>query len=1227
MSYQLRQMVLINAGTNKHVPSNRITSIDPRGGAAVIGANGVGKTSTLRILPLFFGHLPSQIVTSGHGQEPMIRFILPTESSAIAFEYQRGSGNDDDLRMAVIRRRRDDMDAAEYRFYRCGFRKDLFVDEGRFLTDEETLKRANALGIATTSKLSTSDYRCVILKTTSNSKDKERLRRFSLDFSFGPKHLDNLDRLVAAMVKDHISFVDIIQVAVGMVQHELGHGAERAKLSFKQGRAPIERWLSNRSACVDALNLAPKVDELGEALADHRVSEARFRELRADVRLTSFARNEELTSLSKEINDLNDARSLAMEKEGEDHLRITGLCSKANEAVVLTKQAFDGAAADETFFDTERAHFWESQIQELPTLRIQKKNLDDQVRLAIAENTEASSKYAEMIQSSQRESAQHILTLEVGKKPHQVRHDKSIFDIEAAQEQILKDAASVYTAKHDELNVSMEPLVEQRGHWASQENAPKASLQSEKNLADANARLLKHTQDISQVLHVATRAGGNVSDARHLYEKQERVLNAAKADVKLAAQSLAKAHELMNPTFGTLQSTLLAHDDESWKKNLAKIINPALLDRADLSPQAISDASDAAYGWQMDTGVLGLPDWTNNDLMRQAVEQAVSCHEAALAHLAKMEEALELASRKLNEFNQAESVAKARLSLLEGQTAGFDGSVSLATKAIETEKKEGKNKAASELSRIANAINDIKAQLRAQDLENTTSINKIKATHFELRAKADQLLKDAIADIDAKIKSFTDDTVERIKVIEMQLKDHLSASGVDVDQLNKIQQNVIETDRLITLREGKESLVKRWHDWLDAGGKTRVATLRSQAGAARDAAQLTSLQLTEFNKGVEQIQAEYVQISTAKAKRKDIIDDDLVILVDLEEEFGDYLPLHESQIDTKVAARDLRSRVQKERKDLSALTILISNLFNSLRLSLTSKNNLVKDLIDTSLQLVSSHTDIGKAAELCTSYKLIGPQVVTDVNASLRSLLVHISAFQSSIGSFENEVAAFNNKLQEGLSSVHCFDRIKDLKLHIVTNFDGLGFYKKLNTMKEIARQKQNEFGKDYSVELPSEEVVRALSDFMSVIGNDNNLEVNLSQHITIKGNVTNNGQYREFNTPAQLESVSSGGLTSLILITLMTALLNTIRKGEPVHIPWVTDEVGKYDAPNFVALMQMLKDNHVNVVTASPELGITQLAVFAHHYLFEDRGRIRKYSPAFLPSPPAAATTEKDIA
>jgi hypothetical protein len=126
--YRVRRMYLVNAGTNKHKPSRRISDVDPRDGAAVVGPNGVGKTTTLRLAPLFYGRLPSQIIQAGHGQKSMPRFVLPTPESAIVFEYQRGRSESSDLRLAVLRARRDNPDAIEYRLYESGFNRDLFVD-------------------------------------------------------------------------------------------------------------------------------------------------------------------------------------------------------------------------------------------------------------------------------------------------------------------------------------------------------------------------------------------------------------------------------------------------------------------------------------------------------------------------------------------------------------------------------------------------------------------------------------------------------------------------------------------------------------------------------------------------------------------------------------------------------------------------------------------------------------------------------------------------------------------------------------------------------------------------------------------------------------------------------------------------------------------------------------------------------------------------------------------
>jgi hypothetical protein len=73
--------------------------------------------------------------------------------------------------------------------------------------------------------------------------------------------------------------------------------------------------------------------------------------------------------------------------------------------------------------------------------------------------------------------------------------------------------------------------------------------------------------------------------------------------------------------------------------------------------------------------------------------------------------------------------------------------------------------------------------------------------------------------------------------------------------------------------------------------------------------------------------------------------------------------------------------------------------------------------------------------------------------------------------------------------------------------------------------------------------------------------------------------------------------------------MLNMIRGNADVYIPWVSDEVGKFDGGNFKALMDNLRDNRIDPVTASPKLTIAEYRHFARCYLFQDRGRIARYA------------------
>lgn len=1219
--YQLCRMVLINAGTNMHVPSGRITAIDPRGGAAVLGDNGVGKTTTLRILPLFFGHLPSQIVAAGLGQEAMVRFVLPTDASAIAFEYQRGSGADDDLRLAVIRRRADDPDVPFYRLYRSGFRKELFVDEGRFLSDDETQLKATELNIQTTGKLTTSEYRSVILRTPAVSKEREKLRRFAVEWSFGPKQLDNLDRVVAAMVKKHINFADIVQVAVSLVQHDLGQGAERAKLTFKQGKAPIERWLRNREACAEAFRLAPEFAELDDDLRDHRAAEARYRACRADVAALTVARGQEAEGLNATLQDLAVKRALALEAEGVQRTELARAASAAASESATAKAGFDEAHLQARRFETGKAADWEKLIEELPSLKARVQTLESQIGAAEAVQSEATAKYARLQEEAKTLTSEQCLALERTKGPHRERLAEAQRQIAAAETDALKLCDEVAIARRQELDDQMEPLQGQRGTWETRQSNPAASGEALREVQEAETRLERHLGDVNHFQQVAGTAQNELQAAGHAFERQEAELRKARLDLAAVKAQHGEAQARLNPPEGTFLAALRAHPSDDWKRNLAKVVSPELLGREDLDAAAVEDAANTLYGWRLNTGVIGAPDWADDALARQAVETARAKLATAETRLAEQEAELAKRGRNRDDATLKVQASQAQLAVLNNQTEERRSQRDVARQRVETEKRHARERAAAELATVQTAIDELKKQVKSLGVEHAASRAAVKAAHDKQRVEAQRLCDEALTAIDAQATRLQEELEATLLSLTEQLNEHLNGEGVDVQRLDGLRTEVSGLRKDIREREDHQALVEAWRAWLQAGGTTRVEKLRDAAVRAAEVSRVAAAKVTEFEQAAEKSGREYNNTVALHERRQSDVADEIKVLQELDDEFGDYLASGASVIDPKTSARDLRSKVRTARTEITKLEECIIRRTSTLRQALTAKNSLVKELVDTSLEQESSGDNvISRASALTRSYRQVGPQVANDVNLTLRTLLANIGAFQKAIQAFEREVSAFNRRLQEGLTEVKCFERVKNLRLDIVTNFEGLGFYKKLSRMEEVVRHHASEVGKDYTRELPPDETARALGDFMSVLGADGNVEVNLSQHITLKGSVSDNGQHKEFKRASELENISSEGLTSLVLITLMTALLNTIRGTEPVHVPWVTDEVGKFDPKNFRALMQMLRDNRIDVVTASPELGPTQQAMFAQRYLFEDRGRIREYRP--LESVVAAAAS-----
>lgn len=1237
-SFRLRRMVLINVGTNKNKPSGRITAIDPRGGAAVLGENGVGKTTTLRLLPLFFGHLHSAIVDPQKGQQNMVRFVLPTDMSAIAFEYQRGSDAESDLRLAVIRRRIDDPDSLCYRIFRCGYRKELFVHESRFLSEEETQKAAIDLNIQTFKRLSPSDYRHVILGTPADTKEKALLRSLSQDFSFGPRPLANLDRVVAAMVKKHVNFSDIVQVAVSLAQSELGAGGARAVLSYKQGKGQIEQWIRTRQACKDALALEPKVVTLQERLKAYRNLETLIRACRGDIEAMHVLRRQDIEKLVAQIRQTQLDHDSQVATEQEQLGSLQGHVTIASEAATQAHTAFQKESEQLKYFNQHEAAKYELKLLSLGQLQSDLQIKNGQLETLRAAHAGLISKTNELAFEAKALASEDKLHLELDKKPLDERLALGLENLVMLENNQVTELDAEINALRTEFTIAKEPLLAERGTWDARRSAPAASEEALLTLAAANDALRVHQNEIAAGQDALATLATQMHQATQAFSAQEVVVHQALQQLNQVRQDLVQAQQLLAPADGTLLSALRASEDQSWRWNLARVVDPQLLANTDLEPILTEEGSPTFYGWQLKTSSLVPPDWSNDESARKAVDELQEASTRAEANWKSRKEELARLGTARQVAESAYQAAEGVLNAKKSRTAEISGRQEDAKERVHRERSDSKGKAEARFTRLTTEIKEIERKterlkgdrdLRVREIARVISESR-KVLQAEHTAGIDEINR-AIARVDANLAS-------ALQEMEEQLQERLKADVVDVEKLNSLSTDVSNLRGEIEELQSKEILVNKWRAWQKEVGLAGLERLEAVADQKERLLAEASKALDAHKLLMQCTSQEFFQAKQVLESRQSTAHTDLNKLDAALVFCGDYSATRDSEVTTTASAEELRSRAHELSQQILASSTKISREVANLRQQLVAKPSPVRDLIESLLDPIDPKDFYKLAYELCAAYRQIGPQIVSNMNVTLKSLLDNISSFHKSLLGFEREISAFNRRLQAGLSEVQCFERVSELHLDITTNFDTMGrFHRSLSTMGNLAREVSDATqGVDTTRHLPSDDVERALKDFANELRADGLFEVSLAKHITLRGRVMDNGRLKEFAKADELEGISSEGLTSLILITLMTALLNTIRGNAPVHVPWVTDEVGKFDSSNFRALMERLQDNRIDVVTASPELGPAQQALFAQRYLFEDLGRICVYAPdptlasqkpGALPSPSLIGSAPEDVA
>ena len=1216
MASRLRRMLLVNTRTSGILSSGAINEVDPRGGAAVTGENTVGKTTTLELIPLFFGTLPSQIAEAVGGREPMLRFVLPTAQSAIIFEYQRGDDEEQDVRCVVLRRTPGG-DSAEYRFIMGSFREDLFTMVTPagikvFRDDAQMVEAITAAGMRPMRKLSIADYRAVILGLKAMNQDGKELRQMSTQFGFANRSLPHLDRLISAVVKEKVNFKDFVHVAVTIVQEAIGGattGLERGKFSLRQSRSQIDRWLVNRDACEAAFKLAPKVDKLREAIRECTQAEAQLRDGKLQIVPLLALQDDTLRLRKRSRQALETDREEVIDVE---RAKLSTLQITASSAKQETDRADLAVTSEEERRNTLHLgdiETWASELDGVNGLNEQVSQIGQQLEIAQGNSANIAQEYGEKIQQVNLDAAtENARLLGLAGEPRG-RFEKEREEIGKRAGQRAEERNTIQEQEREEIRDTLEGISGEIGKTQALSKLADASPEILQAFNYAESQLTGHLQTLSEAQEKFRLATVDATGALTAFQAAERQQILAIQKKQGVEGELAVAQKLLTPPDGSLISALRADATLDWKGSLARVLDPALLQRQDLRPDHFeTDLSGALYGWTLATENIALPFWADDESLRERVAIALEAFRITTDALSDADVCLERDSKTHKDMAKLQSEAESIHNVLKAKTKAREDALTLVTERRNVDVGAARQKALEEVRTLQGRQDEAKAQAKTlgsrHQSEREADVADAAAQEKEASTRRDQ----ALQSLDKQRTAYATAAKKRVSDLTEQRDQHLRNEGVDVKKLKALEDDKARLQRQIERIEGRKAVVNLWRHWLEEGGHGLIEALKSNAVVKAQVRLQAKETLRKHEADMEVTKGRF-EVAIGEVKRDiEALEADIVILSDMQARFGlAATPIRLA--DTTFSAADLRRHIGFLETKVFGAEDTVKTQFRAIREELTGRQGTVKELVDQSLQAAASKSVIGQAEELCLVHRSLERQVLPNIINDVQIILEHIRQFRKRINAFETEVGRFNRDLQKGMDSVVGFKRLRDVKVSVVTDFSTVGFMKGLDLIDQVSREGAARAAASNSLVLPDAKTASALREFGSLLGQNSALEIDLARHITLKGSVTVNDVVKHFTREDDLEHISSTGLNAIILITLLSGMLNMIRGNEQVYIPWVTDEVGKFDSGNFKTLMQTLRENHIDVVTASPKLTIAEYRHFERCYVFKDRGCIARYA------------------
>ena len=1202
--YSLLRIIIIDSFWQ-----GQVNELDLTGHTQLEGTNGAGKTSLMRLLPLFYGMRPSDIVSKVDQAKNFADFYLPRESSLLVYEYTRPFGQ----KCLVLAS--SDGRGVHFKFIDDAYDSQHFIasrtgNKAKPFTIGEIEKNYRNIGKESSKFLGIDKYRQVIQNLRSGRKLKE-IRLLQNRFSFSEQACPHIDKVINGTIEKNLDFEAVKRMLVAIASDHLARNTNDEKEQLSLNKADITSWLADIQASRAIKKVADKISFWQKDFSAFASLVNKLQHLHAEI----IAHQARLETKQQQRDELKKS---SIEKRNRFESELTNITEQFQKAKADLNAKIEADLSkiellddDKLNYDDDDASNYQIKADQAPQIQAELNEVIAVIDAFEGNITKIAQKFDKLIQQLEVEKLKAVST----------NKEKSALIATQASEQ-LTHINEVFHQQEHSLNAQLhkEELKLQKDHQQiqhQQNNAqqqltqPIIPVQLASDIED-NIEALNHAQ---QSVNALVQQESELQKQQYQLEKQQNQQLNQRSEANRYLEQLRQDYQQVElqllPQTDSLHHFLINEPKATdWQNTIGRLLTTEQLSRIDLNPQWLGDSTNNTpatfYGLSIDLQQLPCDDSLFLDEAqlrekRQVIENKLQTQTDKIAQLDEHLKSIvkEINQLKVSAAQQTQTLNQQNLTLgqLNTQQDSLLVKKQLAIKAhrqtieaqlqsfnqqIKVLEKKQLNFEENKAEQLHELTNDKLEKCMVVESDRDNQLTELSEQYSALLTNTKQRLSELKKQQASDIKHLdpdgeVDKRIGKRGILEKNLQQCSVFAQKARDYQNFINERYCHRDALVEENQNRKIIKRNLEtNYEDSSIELteNINELKQLIRKNNHEKQATDELLVQLNDNKRLCEMSAIECELSEQEPVNQADLTVSFCQDYYQQF--------KTIEKRLATQ-LNTFSERFRKDHSG-----SELFENWQKLLLDNDN-----FSGAKALFKYREPISELLNSAEQKQQSTYQLVT-VNATM------INEFYQHIENFGRRIKQIGKNLSTKVTALAHFEALADINVTTVMKQEELDYWGPLQKFAEVFELYKDQL-RDGLGDVP-DDLVFAMQTLSSYLPNEgfvlahNNL-------FDLEFTIVEKGQVKQARNARQLKKVSSTGLSYLAMLSLFAGLLAMLR-GDSKHASQIilpVDELGELAAENIDLLLQMFNDNHISMLSASPSTDRHILSLYNRHYKLKD--------------------------